>query len=225
MPKDREGFWTTECSLSKPTPGSENQYVKDNALLLTSMCLATGTYSMYGVAGLLATASMECSLNPALIESGSDIYHGGAGLVQWTPAYTHLISFCENWGVDWKLVSSQLRKLELERTTPDYDIKQYFPTMHRTEYVAYIGKEPIPTMTKLLNCEPSEYSALELAASWVTGYTRPDSWANTDNWERNARWIAHWYEYISGHPLPPTPTPTGKKKKHSIIFMLGRRRK
>lgn len=232
--QDIEGFWHRRNGYL----GNFSEYAKYNALLLASLLREQG-WSNYGIAGVFSAITYESQFDSQLIEGmfthpertaewlkQNPTASIGAGLLQWTNGYRQLISFCEGWNIDWKLNTSQVRKLELERTTPDSNVRQYFSTIetYRNIWNANFSKNPPATMTDYVKATTSQWSYREMATAWILFYTRPSSYADQSNWNRNAEAMEFWYNYIEENPepVPPTP-PIQERRKMPIWFYLKRR--
>ena len=209
---DSEGYWFSVGSYIDG--GAFGEYAQANAVRLAYALMNTYGWTLDSVSAWFGAVTYESQFNPAQIEGNltTPTRNSGVGYIQWTPS-DQLISFCEGWGVDWRLTSSQLRKWELERTTTDSEIKQWFvmgqyARLYREQFPN--GAEPPSTMNGFTKATLSTYSMLELCAQVIEFYTRPGSWENVDNWKRNEESANRWYEIISGAE-PPTPLPTKKK--------------
>lgn len=204
---DSEGFYSDVggVTLDGGRMGEQAQW---NAQRLAYILEKDYNWSIDAISAWFSAITYESGFNPGCCEGG--VYpptrSTGVGLVQWTPS-TNLIDFTNEWGVYWYLVSSQCRKFELERTTTDSNIKQWF--VMEPYYSFYMdnigtGREPCRTFDEFTHATLTEYSMLELCAMIPEFYTRPASWDSTDNWYRNAEAGNFWYNALTGE-LPPTP--------------------
>lgn len=213
---DKEGYYYSIGAYIEG--GAFGVYATSNAKNLASELINNYGWTLDATSAWFGAITYESQFNPAQIEGNltTPATNSGVGYIQWTPS-AQLISYCDQWGVDWRLTSSQLRKWELERTTTDPDIRQWF--LIKQYYDLYKSvfplSEPPASMDAFTHATLSEYSMEELSAQVIEFYTRPGSWANTDNWYRNAESANQWYEILSGG-LPPTP---GKKSKGMPIWM------
>lgn len=216
-----------------------------NARLLASMLMAKG-WQPLGIAGFYSAVTHESSFDPRKIEgnrseafvranpAGSpDARFTGTGLIQWTPGYNTLIKWCDDRGLDWKLASSQVAKLEAERTGAAPN--EYYVSRRPEQglypkyayYKAHFSQEPPLSMTEYVTAPLGKWTSLELAAAFVCFYTRPESWKDTAKWQRNAEDLDEWYRIITGSPLPPVPPTPGQpgfdtRKKSKFMFYMKR---
>lgn len=211
--KDSEGFY---YNYPNGYMGASTEEAKSNAVLLANMLLECG-WSLYGIAGFFSAVNYESQFDPRCIEGmKSEEYLRknpysavGAGLIQWTNGYNQLIKYCDEWGIDWKLASSQVRKLELERTSKDSNIIQYFSTIktYRKLWDENNQNPPPATMTQYVTATAEKWSYLEMAMAWILFYTRPASYADKNKWQRNAENMKKWYEFLKEHfDIKPTFT-------------------
>lgn len=210
MPLDKEGYYSVVGG--NINGGWQGEEAKHNGLLLAAELKNNYGWTLEAIAAWFSALSYESTLNPGKIEGNAPqpSRNTGVGYIQWTPS-TDLTAFADTWGVPWYLTSTQLRKWELERTTNDSDIKQWFVMQpYLTLYETYFTKPPAATMDVFSRATFSDWSLLELCVMVIEFYTRPGSWENTDNWYRNEVAGEYWYQVISG-VLPPTPRP--KKSK------------
>lgn len=216
---DSEGYYYSIGSYLDG--GAYGEYGTANAIKLANALQYVYGWTLDSVSAWFGAITHESQFNPAQIEGNITIptANSGVGYIQWTPS-SNLISFCDTWGVDWKLTSSQLRKWELERTTTDPDVKQWFLIqryydLYKSQFPT--GKEPPATMMAFTQATLADYTMLELSAQVIEFYTRPASWQNTDNWARNAADALKWKEIISEGPQPPV-----KSKRMPLWLMLRR---
>lgn len=228
LQKDSEGFWINP-GASMPG-GWQGNYALENARKLAYILQNQYGWTIDAISAWFSAISYESAFDPSKIEGNllSPTKNSGVGYVQWTPS-DNLIRFCNEWGVDWKLTSSQCRKWELERTTTDSNIKQWFVMSPYIDlYSQYFTRAPCQTMNDFTHATLSQYSMLELCAMIPEFYTRPASWANVDNWHRNEAAGNYWYTQLTGEnpPQPPDPGPgPGPITTHKKFFMyLGRRK-
>lgn len=218
---DSEGYYYSVGSYLDG--GAYGEYGQSNAIKLAHALMDIYGWTLDSVSAWFGAITHESQFNPAQIEGNltAPTANSGVGYIQWTPS-SDLISFCDSWGVDWRLTSSQLRKWQLERTTTDSDIKQWFLIGRYYDLYKSVfptGKEPPSTMMDFTQATLADYTMRELSAQVIEFYTRPGSWQNTDNWTRNAEDAFRWREIISDTPIPPTPS---KKKKMPLWLMLRR---
>lgn len=208
---DKEGYYYSVGSYI--TGGAYGEYAESNARKLAGELTINYGWTIDAVSAWFGAITHESQFNPAQIEGNYTVpqTNTGVGYIQWTPS-AQLISFCNDWGVDWKLTSSQLRKWELERTTTDTDVKQWF--LIGRYYNLYKSifpneKEPPATFEEFTHATLTEYSMVELSAQIIEFYTRPASWQDTSKWYRNAEDSTYWYELLTGQkpPIPPGPEP------------------
>lgn len=219
---DSEGFYYV---IGGEFPGEKgkNDYALHNADLLWSYFIKTYHWTLPAVCAFFGAITYECGFNPRLIEGGlvTPTRNSGVGYVQWTPS-TNLTAYANQWGVPWYLSSTQMRKLELERTTTDSNIRQWFVmNPYKAKYLEDFSEESI-YYTQDSFCSTADFvngnTPRSLSAQIVEFYTRSGSWANKDNWTRNAEMFSFFYERYSGQepPTPPdTPTPPTPPSKKS----------
>lgn len=218
--KDSEGYWINPGG-SMPD-GAFGQYAKENAQKLAGEFVYAYGWTIDAVCGFFSAITYESAFDPTKIEGNlsEPTKNSGVGYVQWTPS-AQLISYCNTWSVDWRLTSSQLRKLELERTTTDSDIKQWFVmNPYYALYMEHFTKEPPATFMEYSKSTLQEYSMLELCAMIPEFYTRPASWDDTSKWYRNEEAGNFWYEYLTGEAPPTPPTPVTPVKHKLPVYMM-----
>lgn len=211
---DIEGFYSNVGGVTFEGGrfGPEAQY---NAQRLAYILENEHGWTLDAISAWFSAITYESGFNPGCCEGG--VYpptsSTGVGLIQWTPS-GNLIDFTDAWGVEWYYVSSQTRKWELERTTTDSNIKQWFVMdPYYNLYMSVFHKEPCATMDDFTHATFQQYTMAELCAMVIEFYTRPASWNNTDNWYRNEEAGNFWYNALTGEfpPVPPGPTPGGGK--------------
>lgn len=208
---DSEGYYYSVGEYI--TGGAFGQYAGANAMRLSGELLYNYNWTIDAISAWFGAITYESQFNPAQIEGNYTVpqTNTGVGYIQWTPS-SQLISYCEEWGVNWRLSSSQLRKWELERTTNNSDIKQWFLIdryyqLYKSNFPN--GKEPPATFNQFTKVTFNDYTPEEMSAQIVEFYTRPASWQNTGNWIRNAEATKSWYNRLTGlnPPMPPGPGP------------------
>lgn len=214
---DSEGYYYSVGSYIDG--GAYGPYAESNAVKLAGELIHNYGWTEVATAAWFGAITFESQFNPAQIEGNltTPTTNSGVGYIQWTPS-SQLISFCEQWGVRWQLTSSQLRKWELERTTTDSDIRQWFVMQpYVTKYHSvFPNNTPLPSMQAFTQASLNQYDWTQLSAQIILFYTRPASWDNTENWYRNAKACEYWYSKIRG-----VPTPISKKKMP--VWMMVRR--
>lgn len=211
MPLDSEGYYSNVGG--NINGGWEGEEALHNGQLMCSVLIQEYGWTPDSVSAWLGAISYESALNPGKIEGNlpSPGTNTGVGWIQWTPS-ADLLSFADGWGVAWYLASTQYRKWELERTTTDSDIRQWFLIKRYLDYYhLFFNSDPPSTMDAFTHATLSQYTFEELSAQIVLFYTRPASWQDTDKWKRNAETSAYWYEVATGE-LPPIPVPVKKSK-------------
>lgn len=203
---DSEGYYYSTGSYI--TGGAYGEYAEHNALKLASELYTNYGWTKDAVSAWFGAITFESQFNPAQIEGNltTPTTNSGVGYIQWTPS-SELISFCNSWDVRWQLTSSQLRKWELERTTTDSDVKQWFLIQRYLNLYREVfpDSDPPATMDAFTKATLEEYTMQELSAQIILFYTRPASWENTQNFYRNAEAADYWYQKIYGDlPEPKT---------------------
>lgn len=179
--------------------------MENNASLVWGALSARG-WSMAAVAGVLGNVEAESTINPGIIENRlpnppASWAGVGYGLVQWTPG-------SKIWRDDPAAIDNgaeQCRRIHEEVYFGMHD--QYYQT----------PSYPISGKAFIKLDDPA------LAASaFVHNYERPASYDHEPARRENA---VRWYTYLSGHPLPPGPSPTpATRHKMPLWFYLMRRR-
>lgn len=226
---DSEGYYYATGAYIEG--GAYGERATSNAKKLAAELIYNYGWTEASVAAWFGAITHESQFNPAQIEGNlsSPAKNSGVGYIQWTPS-AELISFCNSWGVRWQLTSSQLRKWQLERTTTDSDVKQWFLIGRYLQLYKSVfpNSNPPATMDAFTKATLLQYSFEELSAQVIEFYTRPGSWQNTANWYRNAEDARKWYKIISGVDPPPPgpgpgpgpgPSPVGGSKSKFYMWM------
>ena len=199
---DSEGFYYV---IGGEFPGEKgkNEYALHNADLLWSYFIKTYNWTLPAVCAFFGAITYESGFNPRLIEGGltTPVKNSGVGYVQWTPS-TNLTDYATQWGVPWYLYKAKyledFPESSIYKTQDDFCSKADFVN----------GNTP-----RSLSAQIPEF------------YTRPGSWANKDNWTRNAEMFSFFYNRYSGQdppspPTPPTPPTPGKKSGLKVWQMI-----
>ena len=126
------------------------------------------------IAGVLGNMEEESTINAGIWQSlKENNLSGGFGLVQWTPA-TKLIEWCNENGLEYASIDSQLKRLEYERKT---GIQYYKTSAYPITFHQFVSSTQTP-----------EY----LALAFVANYERP---ANSNQPERATK-ARYWYDLM-----------------------------
>lgn len=98
------GFWQTDSGEGQYSLAQ--QYKSHNANLVYQYFIALG-WTKKAICAMLGNIEMESRQNP-IVQSGT-----AWGLTQWDP-YTKLTNFCDRYGIDWQLGTSQIFRIRRE---------------------------------------------------------------------------------------------------------------
>lgn len=201
-----------------PTGGITEAQKKHNADIVYSVLSALG-YNLSTIAGICGNIENESNFCPSKVEKDGE----GYGLLQWTPK-TDLINACQQLGlspytdgtVQLNCLNGELFVLKNQWYTTSAFIKPYY---NSGADATMIGVTPEQFKTNTMNQTPAW-----LAIMFMVGYERPDYNPDTNHYTRRQESANKWYTYFTGHepPIPPTPTPTGGKRRRSVWKMIRR---
>lgn len=158
----------------------------------------TGKYTLESICGMLGNVQRESTINPGIKQTAS--VSSGWGLIQWTPS-SNLTHYANAQGEDWKDGKLQCQLIN-------------------AEVLEGYGGQWIPT--KSYPYSGLEFSQLTDVEEAVKAYCFERERAGVVALDERIQNGKNWYEYLSGTPLPPTPTPS--TKRHLPIYMMMRRR-
>lgn len=158
----------------------------------------TGKYTLESICGMLGNIQRESTLNPGMKQTTS--VSSGWGLIQWTPS-SNLTQYANAQGKDWKDGKLQCQLIN-------------------AEVLEGYGGQWIPTQSYPYS--GLEFSQLADVEEAVKAYCFERERAGVVALDERIQNGKNWFEYLSGTPLPPTPTPL--TKRHLPIYMMMRRR-
>lgn len=154
-------------------------------------------WSKNAICGVMGNLQSESSINPQIWEGLNEgNLQGGYGLVQWTPA-TKYINWANENGLTYGEMDSQIKRIQ-------YEVENNIQWSYASD-----GTPPPYSFLEFTKQTKPPY---DLAMEFIKFYERP--------LEPNQPWRGeqanHWFEVLSGDPIPPTPT--GKIKLKNMIW-------
>lgn len=175
------------------------------------------------IAGILGNMQAESTLSPGLNEVGGG---GGYGLVQWTPKQD-LIDACNTLGLSpYTSGDVQIQVVIKEILGTPASIRQWYTTSgFITPYYNsgatsdMVGISGSDFLNNTMNWTPDK-----LAIMFMVGYERPSYDPSMNHYTNRQQYALNWFNYMGG-VIPPTPTPTGIKRKSYNFVLFNRNRR
>lgn len=170
------------------------------------------------IAAILGNMQAESTLSPILNERGGG---GGYGLVQWTPK-SSLIDHCQTLGLSpYTSGDVQIETIIAEVKGTPASVREWYTTeAFIRNYYNYgatmdmIGIRGEDFLSNTMNWTPAK-----LAILFMAGYERPGA----PRYDLRQTFANSWYNYMGG-VIPPTPTPSLKKKGYNFVLFNRRKR-
>lgn len=200
-------------SPTEPLGGSSagNEKQKNNAICVFEFFSVRG-WTVNAIAALCGNMQQESTINPNSLEFPSNPSIGGYGLVQWTPHTDlyNILDYLYGSHTDWYDGTKQCNAIQAE----------YLRSVGRIPASSGIDpgwypNNPNYTFQSSMTFDEFIHSTLDagyLADVMQVNYERPAAY----HAERQALGRA-WYQYLSGHPVPPTP---GRRRKSPFWIYL-----
>lgn len=173
------------------------------------------------IAAILGNMQAESTLSPVLNERGGS----GYGLVQWTPQSV-LINHCGTLGLSpYTSGDVQIEVIIDEVLGTPASVKEWYTTepFLRNYYFDGVTQDMIGVTGSDFLHNTMNWSPAKLCILFMAGYERPAYVQTPDRSLRRQGYANNWYVYMGG-VIPPTPTPSGKKKGYNFILFNRRRR-
>ncbi len=189
-------------TVSKSDVICSNEYLSEaekqiNASYIASYLMGYG-WTLNAVSGILGNIERESTVNPGLWQSLDEgNMSGGFGLVQWTPA-SNLISWCQNNGLNYLDIDSQLRRILYEL---DNGLQYYATDSYPESFEEFTKSTKSP-----------EY----LASAFLHNYERAGVSVEAER-QQNAR---KWYNFLNGNVTPDTPDNPADTKPHKMSLIM-----
>lgn len=204
-----ESFGSYTDPLGGSDPGNEKQ--KNNAICLYEFFRPKG-WTVNAVAAMCGNFQQESTINPGCLEFPSDPTRGGYGIAQWTPrtALFDILDYLYGSHTIWADGDRQQNCVYAEYRKCIGEIPASAPF-----YAAWNDRM---NATYNLTFDQWAHSTQDpgyLARHFEWCYERP-----ADVHPIRATLARAWYEYLSGHPVPPTPSPGGRRRKSPFWIYL-----
>lgn len=204
---------------------------RDSALTLAEMQNNVNiVYSVYtnmgytteAIAAICANMQVESSINPGRNEIGGG---GGYGLVQWTPK-SKLINACKVLGLTpYTDGTNQLVVLDAQLQgksglnswyTTSAFVSPYYSSGATSDMIGVTGYQ--------FKQNQMQWDVGKLAILFMVAFERPSYDPNKNHWQLRQEYAKSWYEYLTGKPPdpPPTPIPTFRNGNFFTLYLKRR---
>ena len=178
------------------------------------------------IAAILGNMQAESTLSPTLTERGGG---GGYGLVQWTPQSV-LENHCSTLNLSpYTSGDVQIEVILKEILGTPASVKEWYTSQAfiQNYYNSGATSDMIGITGQQFLSNSMGWSPSKLAVLFMVAYERPSYDPSVNHYAARESNANDWYSFMGGvlPPTPPSPTPSGNRKKNRYNFVLFNRRK